>query len=226
MFRGDVCLVVTYQVSVTPTVEAYNHDDCMPTKCSKYIRETFEDTPYSVDVEFPTPRPDPPSEDPFYGPDEHPCNGESKDYSNLLGWWQDYIKDCTDWDITDDSYLLITDNTGLGGVAYGGGTFAVSAAYQLTYFDCLSSADSKGCATEDDAAQTCVHETGHNLGLEQEDGWAEEGSDTYTTTPLLNGYVEQNDGSDNACEKYIEEIDTSKVKCHLHTWSDCSQSKL
>lgn len=231
---------MTYQVTVTPTVEAYNHDDCIANKCARYIRETFDGTSFSVDIEFPTPRPDPPSEDPFYEPEEHPCGGTRPDlhccdddcdneeyYCSLLPWWKDYVEDCTDWSTSDqDSMLLITDNTGLGGIGYLGGKYAVSAAYQVSYFDCFDSADSGGCPVEDDAAQTCVHEVGHNLGLQHNDGWADESSDQYTTTPMINAYTENLDGTDNDCGHYIEDIDTTKEKCHSHTWSDCSQSQL
>lgn len=163
----------------------------------------------------------------------NPCyNNINTTYDSLVGWWTDY-GNCNVSNLEVDSNLLVTNATS-GGVAWGGGKYAVANGHEIpawrdTYTN--SAPSSKEGAK---AMVSCMHETGHNLmksGLSDPDednvkhhdtGTAYDAPAGISATPMSSGGYFGNLENGNEC---LYNPPGTSYERFAFRWSNCCQGK-
>lgn len=215
--------MATAEIAVYTTQQAYNDDPDKQDVIKNYLEETYSQVDdHTIDVKTPTHHPDPPTEK--HGQEAcNPC-GNGYCYDDLWRWWKKYHQ-CHGLYDAKDCNLLVTDANAPGGL--GAGDYAVARGRQIRYLS-TTSTTSRDCGSGHEAMGTVIHEAGHCVKLQHEDGYGYEDpfdETEYYTTPVLKGYIEKFDESTNDCGHYIDDYNsTIHDKCVEIYYSDCNEN--
>lgn len=151
----------------------------------------------------------------------YPCSSMTGTFSNLAGWWDARIENCSDLSHTADADLLLTNDPGESGVAIGNQTACSEGGPNIA--DLPSSYELYGCSQPYNSMQTALHELAHCL-LDGKNGGFDEHKvgnvyDHFSgsaKTPMATP------GESNECGNYVSSADN----CWEMRWSDCCESKM
>lgn len=199
--------------------QTYGNSERARDRAKTYIEGAFSKSDHTCDVLTPSTDISAPQEQTNSSFDAtYPCSNISGTFSNLAGWFDARIDNCSDLSHSADADLLLTNDTGELGVSIGNQIACSEGGPNIA--DLPSSWEQYGCSQPYNSMQTALHELAHCLldGSfdEHHMGYVYDHFNGSAKTPMAT--TQEN----NECGTYVSAADD----CWEMRWSDCCESKM